>query len=227
MSWASQSDLNLRPNAEQLCACAVRVGVLNAEESTNNKPSQWYILAAQAWWIGVALWVSWALGLAMFALGGGAQTASIIAFQFAPAALVAPLRLLRKPRLGPRADDGCHAVCCWLGLWQAKRIVTLYAVNAAVSHHANRQTSRPPGMGLTSAWRTRRWHPHRSLASTWHGGCACRCRTCTACSPAAARCYGRQPPSSWLHITRVGTELGSSSSVQPPWCACIKLTERA
>ena len=58
------------------------------------------------------MWLSFAVGLAMFALENGsrAQTAAIIAFQFTPAALVAPLRLLRKPRLGPGASDGCLAV---------------------------------------------------------------------------------------------------------------------
>ena len=78
---------------------------------------------AQAWWIGVALWLSWALGLAMFAHSGGAQTASIVAFQFAPAALVAPLWLLRKPRPGPRAADGCRAVRR-LGLCEAEVTIT-------------------------------------------------------------------------------------------------------
>ncbi len=65
----------------------------------------------------MALWLSFAVGLAMFALEGGsrAQTAAIVTFQFTPAALVAPLRLLRKPRLGPRAIDGCLAVQSVLG----------------------------------------------------------------------------------------------------------------
>ena len=60
----------------------------------------------------MALWPCFAVGLAMYALESGsrAQTAAIVAFQITPAALVAPLRLLRKPRLGPRAADGCTAV---------------------------------------------------------------------------------------------------------------------
>ena len=84
------------------------------------------LASAQAWWIGVALWLCWALGLGMFALGGGSplQTGSIISFQFAPAALMAPLWLLRKPRLDPHATDGCVAV---RSVWVPRAIHALRA----------------------------------------------------------------------------------------------------
>ena len=89
--------------------------------------------------------LSWALGLAMFALGGGAQTASIVAFQFAPAALVAPLWLLRKPRPGPRAADGCHAVR-WTGLWLAKAPSSQCIFTGVRINEGNYAAPRPASM---------------------------------------------------------------------------------